>query len=289
MSVALVKQTITGSELPTGPLYSYARHAVSGQLSVFRCSALGVVEVCHIIEPITNFTNVWLPFCTLTKAGDATSEVAEFIMPKYYGSTNNLYTMCMAFCKLGTTLGNRAGAHLFWQSNGSYGASCSDGGVPGIIGLTHVSGFAYLGKDVNGSPQHSGRLANKCIVVNNAVQCYGQWFSANIPVNGYPRTYLLLDPNLGIVGMSDQVTIKPDQETSYFRLNMPTDGIVRWFAEGYYLCTDPSNNMFLYKLEDLGANGVLSVTPTKRSGLVAQLTGTYDPTLPIELLTTVGL
>lgn len=286
MSVALTKLTISGSELPSGPLvaYMYINYPLTSitpkdrRMRIFRSSSTGLIEFYDLpefppqsipfapiwttIRTVPNMTNV-TKFVT-TRYAHRPSNPPEPIWGAIYGQMNGTAPNWYHFVVQGNMYNNPSAYDTSPSTNIQPTAVYVEAGVQ--------AQFLY-GKKANGEPNFGSTAPANCVVVDSSVQTYGTYVYHDPSYNNAygDKVYILMNDTTGLV-----VNIRPSNSDLVWMLNMPAGGKIVYFASitGHYLATDASNNLFLYSFN--GQNGT--------SGLVTQLTGTFDSTQRIDTL-----
>jgi hypothetical protein len=270
MTIPIVKQTITGSELPTGDLYSYCRGVNDNAVYLTHCSTAGVISRQSISPfPPSSFTLA----------------LNELVTARYNYGNNAPLQNVTKFAASGIVgnyglfgfIANESAlvaVYNYQDSSGAVYATESEvAGSPTLLYVHLASANNYimwhgLGKDELGvdnfrirytQPPYSGDAfidSTKCIVDSTGVKCFGAWLDPNTSF-----LYVLLNPTTGCMY----------SEGDYYNLVMPSGGEIKQFAASCYIATDTLGAMFLYSIEAGGT-------------LIGELSGTYDPSISLEFM-----
>lgn len=280
MTITINQQTITGSELPTGDLYEYRKDAVTGVWTLISGGAGGQIYTQAITPfPPSSFTaspnlswtliaysssNSYIgPFSGITKIALGVTSGQILVLVPVGTNSSEIYR------SVGSTSAQRITGSIlptvFYITRNLSGTSPFNNYSITGLGITYLSApNLYITRD---KPYSSSLTATSwalnvamCDVVDNSVQSYGVWDSAN-------HVYVLLSKTVGTMAalQIDSTTV------TYSQLVIPSGGEIKQFANGYYLCTDGSANLYLYSINNGGE-------------LVTQLDpSTYDDSLSLEL------
>lgn len=276
MSVALTKQVITGSELPTGDLVAYVTDSETGLTSVLVCGATGVVTKQALVPfPPTTFVSNPVEFVTL-KEQTAGSNPLTFL-------DINTITLFTAYelnrfgCVGITTYSTGTFIQLDSLPFFSRGFTFMGPFKAAVIKLTETAYVAGLGTLSDGNPnlefitglytsagsQGHPINVNYCDFDGNSVLSYGVSV-----VGDYAYALLKRDGTAVKLGITSGTT-------EYVTYTVPAGGEIKHFDAGYYITTDGAANLFLYSINNGGE-------------LVTQLTpGTFNADLPLEFFSLV--
>jgi len=266
MSVAITKQTITGSELPTGGLISYVKDRSTGAYTILTSTSGGGISIQGVIPfPPTEFTSAPVSVGT-AKYNNGSGLITSFtsiskveFLKDQFGHYSGLI-VGTASGLTGTAVFSNIVTYNI-NENYFYDSFYVNSRISPTLLICETYGTTVdrriygLGKDsVTSQPNLSIKNGvwtanvNVAYVKTSSNSCLNYGYSI---IGG--TLYVLLNDSTGALAKIDNIdTSNQVISPTYSYLTIPSGGVIKQLSKGYYLCTNAADDLFLYSINNGG-------------------------------------